>query len=119
LDDTSIASQRLTNQHIAAADLERPAEVVAWLGAIQAQDYSGGLWAVGGMLSPVIVIGGRVAGTWKRAAGRGAVRITPAYFTRTTAGARRLVSAAAERYGCFLNAAVRVEGERQPAGRGR
>jgi hypothetical protein len=73
----------------------------------------------GGMLSPVIVIGGRVAGTWKRATGRGAVRITPAYFTRPGAGARPLVAAAAERYGRFLNATVRLEGARQPGGRER
>ena len=42
-----IAWQRLRNQHIATAALQNPAEVVAWLGAVQAQDYPGGLWAVG------------------------------------------------------------------------
>jgi hypothetical protein len=42
-----VAWQRLRNQHIATAALQTPAEVVAWLGAVQAQDYPGGLWAVG------------------------------------------------------------------------
>ena len=42
-----IARQRLTNQHIASPVLDDPAGVVSWLGAVQAQDYLGGLWAVG------------------------------------------------------------------------
>jgi hypothetical protein len=42
-----IAARRLANQHIAAASLQNPADVVASLGAVQAQDYPGGLWAVG------------------------------------------------------------------------
>ena len=42
-----IAWQRLRNQHIATAAFREPADVVAWLGAVQAQDYPGGLWAVG------------------------------------------------------------------------
>jgi hypothetical protein len=42
-----IAHQRLLNQHIALARLEKPGEVVAWLGAVQAQDYAGAKWALG------------------------------------------------------------------------
>ncbi|MEN3338860.1 MAG: hypothetical protein V7647_2536 [Acidobacteriota bacterium] len=42
-----IARQRLRNQHIAAPAFDDPADVVSWLGAVQAQDYLGGLWAVG------------------------------------------------------------------------
>ncbi|HEU5098329.1 MAG TPA: winged helix DNA-binding domain-containing protein [Roseiflexaceae bacterium] len=42
-----ITSQRLLNQQIAQPALREPAEVVAWLGAVQAQDYLGALWAVG------------------------------------------------------------------------
>jgi hypothetical protein len=45
--DVEIARQRLANQHIATAALRNPAEVVSWMGAVQAQDYPGGLWAVG------------------------------------------------------------------------
>ncbi len=43
----NVARQRLFNQHIARATLEKPSDVVGWLGAVQAQDYLGALWAVG------------------------------------------------------------------------
>ena len=42
-----IARQRLRNQHISEALFRKPAEVVGWLGAIQAQDYAGAKWALG------------------------------------------------------------------------
>lgn len=45
--NAQIARQRLWNQHLIAADFETPGEVVAWFGAVQAQDYPGSLWAVG------------------------------------------------------------------------
>ncbi len=38
---------RLHNQHIAGLPFEKPEDVVAWLGAVQAQDYAGAKWAVG------------------------------------------------------------------------
>lgn len=45
--DTDIAGQRLFNQRIEGKKFEKPAEVVRWLGAIQAQDYMQSLWAIG------------------------------------------------------------------------
>ena len=42
-----IVRDRLYNQQLASPRFETPAEVVAWLGAVQAQDYLGALWAVG------------------------------------------------------------------------
>jgi len=42
-----VARLRLHNQRIAGATFEKPGDVVAWLGAVQAQDYLGALWAVG------------------------------------------------------------------------
>jgi hypothetical protein len=42
-----IPRHRLASQHIARPVFEKPADVVTWLGAVQAQDYLGGLWAVG------------------------------------------------------------------------
>jgi winged helix DNA-binding protein len=42
-----IALQRLVNQQIAQPTFAHPREVVAWLVAVQAQDYLGALWAVG------------------------------------------------------------------------
>jgi hypothetical protein len=43
----NIAYQRMHNQHITRHPLATPAEVVAWLGAVQSQDYGGATWAVG------------------------------------------------------------------------
>jgi hypothetical protein len=42
-----IARLRLHNQHIAAPRFKRPAQIVAWLGAVQAQDFAGALWSIG------------------------------------------------------------------------
>jgi hypothetical protein len=39
--------QRLFNQQLTRPRLEDPAAVVAWLGAVQAQDYFGARWALG------------------------------------------------------------------------
>lgn len=44
---SELIKQRLHNQHIAGAGLETAHAVVAWHGAVQAQDYLGALWAVG------------------------------------------------------------------------
>ena len=38
---------RLANQHLATASLGSPAEVVAWFGAVQAQEYPAARWALG------------------------------------------------------------------------
>jgi hypothetical protein len=45
--DTDIARLRLLNQHIAGPRFSQPAEVVRWMGALQAQDYQQALWAIG------------------------------------------------------------------------
>ena len=45
--NVDIARLRLHNQRLAGAGFDNPAEVVAWFGAIQAQDYIGSLWAIG------------------------------------------------------------------------
>jgi hypothetical protein len=42
-----IATARLYSQHIAQADFLTPEAVVSWMGAMQAQDYPGVLWAIG------------------------------------------------------------------------
>jgi hypothetical protein len=38
---------RLENQRLARAAFRKPEDVVAWFGAVQAQDYLGSLWAIG------------------------------------------------------------------------
>ncbi len=45
-----LAAQRLLAQQLAKPAFRRPEEVVAWLGAMQAQDYRASLWAVGARL---------------------------------------------------------------------
>lgn len=47
MNSTEIVRWRLLNQRLYANPLEKPADVVAWMGAVQAQDYPGALWAVG------------------------------------------------------------------------
>lgn len=42
-----IARRRLWNQHIVQPRFDHPSQVVAWLGAVQAQEYLSALWAVG------------------------------------------------------------------------
>lgn len=44
---TQIAAFRLQNQQITHPSFARPQEVAAWLGAMQAQDYTHAKWAVG------------------------------------------------------------------------
>jgi len=43
----TILRLRLENQRLAPASLRKPEDVVAWFGAMQAQDYLGSLWAIG------------------------------------------------------------------------
>jgi len=44
---TEIAGHRLNHHQIAATKFKNPEEVVAWLGAVQSQDYAHSKWAVG------------------------------------------------------------------------
>jgi hypothetical protein len=48
-----IAHQRFHNQHISQQICEKPADLVKWLGAVQAQDYAAAKWAVGLRLQSV------------------------------------------------------------------
>jgi hypothetical protein len=43
----NIAQHRLYHQHLAANPFEKPADVVDWLVAVQAQDFFGAKWALG------------------------------------------------------------------------
>lgn len=42
-----LLSARLRNQHLTRPDRQKPAQVVAWMGAMQAQDFPAAKWAVG------------------------------------------------------------------------
>ncbi|HXQ33146.1 MAG TPA: hypothetical protein VN843_03905 [Anaerolineales bacterium] len=46
LTPSEIAYQRFYNQHFARAKFEKPEEVVAWLGAMQGQEYAMAKWGI-------------------------------------------------------------------------
>jgi len=45
-----IIKYRLACQHITGGPIEKPEDMVAWMGCVQAQDYAGAKWAVGSRL---------------------------------------------------------------------
>ncbi len=47
MDILEIPRYRLHNQRLSKTDFLKPADVVCWFGAMQAQDYAGAKWAVG------------------------------------------------------------------------
>src|SRR6185369_4462037 len=46
MNTSDVLSQRLHNQKLSSSELEKPVDVVRWLGAVQAQDYHAALWAL-------------------------------------------------------------------------
>ncbi|MDX6631235.1 MAG: hypothetical protein QOH00_3481 [Gaiellales bacterium] len=78
----AIALRRLVSQRIVASRrCEQPAEVVRWLGAMQAQDYYQSLWAIGARLRAATVEGveraiaeRRILRTWLM---RGTIHFAP------------------------------------------
>src|SRR5438132_5983799 len=100
----NIARLRLRNQQIAQQDFRTPAEVVAYLGALQAQDFAGGKWAIGLRLpnASEADIEGAVADrtivrTWPM---RGTLHFVPAADVRWMLAlmASRVVAGSAGRY---------------------
>lgn len=45
--EKELLSSRLYNQQLSASSFQTPAELVSWMGAIQAQDYAMAKWAIG------------------------------------------------------------------------
>lgn len=43
---TELISQRLHNQKLSSSEFKKPADVVRWLGAVQAQDFNAAKWAL-------------------------------------------------------------------------
>jgi hypothetical protein len=74
--------------------------------AVLPRAYTKQVNAGGGMLGPIIVIDGQVAGTWKRTLKKEAVAITPSWFTEPGRSQERAFTAAALRYGAFLKLPV-------------
>jgi hypothetical protein len=61
-----------------------------------------------GMLSPTLIISGRVAGTWKRSFRKGTVRIAVTPFAPLAGAEQEALTATARRYGEFLGMPVEV-----------
>lgn len=47
MDNSDLLHQRLNNQKLSSSEFRNPADVVRWLGAVQAQDFEGAKWALG------------------------------------------------------------------------
>lgn len=61
------------------------------------------------ILGPILVVDGRMAGSWKRTLARDVVTLSITLFTPLDAERRAAVEQAAQRYGRFLGAPVTVE----------
>jgi hypothetical protein len=72
MDSAEVARLRLLNQQIAAQRFERPDDLVAWMGAVQAQDALAARWALGLRLA-----GATEAGIEQAAVERRIVRTWP------------------------------------------
>jgi winged helix DNA-binding protein len=72
LTPSTIRRERLRRQQIASRQFERPADLVRWMGAVQAQDVLAGIWAIG-----LRVQGGTEAAVEAAIAGRKIVRTWP------------------------------------------
>lgn len=76
-----IGLRRLANQHISGDKFQTAAEVVRWMGAMQAQDYNHALWAVGLRMQSATMAGieqaiadGEILRTWPM---RGTIHFIP------------------------------------------
>ena len=74
--------------------------------AVLAPGYAMRMVARNGIISPIIVIDGQVAGTWKRLLKKEAVVITPDWFTKPDEAQQQAYRQAASRYGAFLGLEV-------------
>jgi hypothetical protein len=77
--------------------------------AIADGDHASRLFTMGNALTAVILIGGRIVGTWRRVLRRESVLIGIHPFGRMTETEARTVTAAAARYGRFLGLPVVAE----------
>jgi hypothetical protein len=70
--------------------------------AIVAPGDSGKLWPRGNAVTSIVVLDGRIVGTWRRRLNVKAVRVEPRFFAPPPGAAKRAAAAAARRYAAFL-----------------
>ena len=75
-------------------------------GAIIEKRHADRLRGMGNALNYIVVVDGRIVGTWRRTLKRTSVSIETSIFTRLTRAERESVARAAERYGAFLGLTV-------------
>lgn len=101
----SIGHARLANQRIANTTFKQPADVVRWMGAMQAQDYGQAVWGIGKRLHPQhalrhrveqAVAEGTIIRTWSQ---RGTIHFVPAEDAgwMVQLGAARMITKDAKR----------------------
>jgi hypothetical protein len=66
--------------------------------------------AMGNALTAVVVLGGRLAGTWKRYLKKSGVEVVLSLFRAVSPAEAKALRAAAARYGAFLGLPVTVIG---------
>ncbi len=74
--------------------------------AIGDEDIAGRLFALGNALTYIVVVDGRIVGTWKRSLTKNAVIVATNLFTTLSEPEDQAVNAAIQRYGEFLNLPV-------------
>jgi hypothetical protein len=77
-------------------------------GAAVDKETSAKLRALGNALTNIVVVDGRIVGTWKRSLKKDAVILEMNMFCRLTAAAKRTIAAASHRYGVFLGLPARL-----------
>jgi hypothetical protein len=101
--DGDIPGRRLINQRIAGNRFAKPGDVVAWMGALQAQDYAQAVWAIGlrtqsATLADVerAIAAGTILRTWPM---RGTIHFVPAEDARwmLELSAKRVIAGAKRR----------------------
>jgi uncharacterized protein YcaQ len=70
--------------------------------AIVAPGHVGALWPKGNAVTHIIVLDGRIVGTWRRRLEAKRVTVEPRFFEPPTSAAKQAVAAAARRYAAFL-----------------
>lgn len=67
------------------------------------------LMSMGNDLTAILLLNGRIAGTWKRSLAKDQVLVRLSPFVAPTAAETRVIAAEAQRYGDFLNRALALE----------
>lgn len=115
----NIARHRLNNQQIAKQQFTSPSQLVAWLGAVQAQDFSGAKWSIGlrlpGATEAVIeqaIANRTIVRTWPMRGTLHFVAAADVHWMRALLTPRIIAGSAGRHQNLELNAAIFVRCEK-------